>query len=38
MGMQDSNAPLIELQAVTKVYGQGQASMKALAVDVSCRR
>ncbi len=30
MGMQDSNAPLIELQAVTKVYGQGQASMKAL--------
>jgi len=30
MTMQQPVSPLIELQAVTKVYGQGQASMKAL--------
>ena len=30
MAQQEQSAPLIELQAVTKVYGQGQASMKAL--------
>ena len=39
MGMHDSNAPLIELRAVTKVYGQGQASMKALdGIDLTIAR
>ncbi|NIV36617.1 MAG: ATP-binding cassette domain-containing protein [Anaerolineae bacterium] len=36
MAIQEQQAPLIELQAVTKVYGQGQASMKALrGIDLS---
>lgn len=30
MAMQDSQVPLIELQMVTKIYGHGHASMKAL--------
>lgn len=36
MSQQEQKAPLIELQAVTKVYGQGQASMTALrGIDLS---
>ncbi len=36
MAIQEQQAPLIELQAVTKVYGHGQASMKALrGIDLS---